>query len=79
MLSDLQYQSFQLSQDDQIRVQQSLVALEQHTRQILEFVFLHDLTQKQVAERMDISVITVSRHVKKGLNRLKVLLVSNDA
>ena len=78
ILPDRHYQSFQLSQEDQIRVQQSLVALEQHTRQILEFVFLHDLTQKQVAERMDISVITVSRHVKKGLNRLKVLLVSNE-
>jgi RNA polymerase sigma-B factor len=79
ILPDRHYQSFQLSQEDRIRVQQSLVALEQHTRQILEFVFLHDLTQKQVAERMDISVITVSRHVKKGLNRLKVLLVSNDS
>ncbi len=79
ILPDRHYQSFQLSQEDRLRVQQSLIALEQHTRQILEFVFLHDLTQKQVAERMDISVITVSRHVKKGLNRLKVLLVNNDS
>ncbi len=79
MLPDRQYQSFQLTQEDRLRVQQSLVALEQHTREILEFVFLHDLTQKQVAERMDISVITVSRHVKKGLNRLKMLLISNEA
>ncbi len=79
LLPDRHYQSFQLSQEDRLRVQQSLIALEQHTRQILEFVFLHDLTQKQVAERMDISVITVSRHVKKGLNVLKVMLVNNDA
>lgn len=79
LLPDRHYQSFQLSQEDRLRVQQSLVTLEQHTRQILEFVFLHDLTQKQVAERMDISVITVSRHVKKGLNVLKLMLVNNDA
>jgi RNA polymerase sigma-B factor len=79
LLPDRRYQSFQLSQDDQMRVQQSLVALEQHTRQILEFVFLHDLTQKQVAERMDISVITVSRHVKKGLNVLKLMMASNES
>jgi RNA polymerase sigma-B factor len=78
LLPDRHYQSFQLSQEDRLRVQQSLVSLEQHTRQILEFVFLHDLTQKQVAERMDISVITVSRHVKKGLNVLKLMLVNND-
>ena len=79
LLPDKHYQSFQLSQEDRLRVQQGLVSLEQHTRQILEFVFLHDLTQKQVAERMDISVITVSRHVKKGINVLKVMLVNNDA
>ncbi len=79
LLPDRHYQSFQLYQEDRLRVQQSLIALEQHTRQILEFVFLHDLTQKQVAERMDISVITVSRHVKKGLNVLKLMLVNNDA
>ena len=79
LLPDRHYQSFQLSQEDRLRVQQSLIALEQHTRQILEFVFLHDLTQKQVAERMDISVITVSRHVKKGLNVLKVMLGNHDA
>jgi RNA polymerase sigma-B factor len=78
LLPDRHYQSFQLSQEDRLRVQQSLVSLEQHTRQILEFVFLHDLTQKQVAERMDISVITVSRHVKKGLNVLKVMMVNNE-
>jgi RNA polymerase sigma-B factor len=79
LLPDRHYQSFQLTQEDRMRVQQSLVSLEQHTRQILEFVFLHDLTQKQVAERMDISVITVSRHVKKGLTSLKSMLVNNDA
>ena len=78
LLPDRHYQSFQLSQEDRLRVQQSLVSLEQHTRQILEFVFLHDLTQKQVAERMDISVITVSRHVKKGLNVLKLMMVNGE-
>jgi len=34
-------------------------------------VFLHDLTQKQVAEQLGISVVTVSRRVKKGLDLLK--------
>lgn len=78
ILPDRHYQSFQLSQEDRLRVHQGLVKLEQHTRQILEFVFLHDLTQKEVAERLDISAITVSRHVKKGLNSLKVMLANND-
>ncbi|MBF2067216.1 MAG: RNA polymerase sigma factor SigF [Calothrix sp. C42_A2020_038] len=74
LVPDNNYRSFQLAQEDQIRLQQALVQLEQRTREVLEFVFLHDLTQKQVAERMGISVVTVSRRVKKGLDLLKNLM-----
>jgi RNA polymerase sigma-B factor len=77
-LTDPQYRSFQLVEEDQQRLKQGLVALEQHTRQILEFVFFYDLTQKQVAERMNISVITVSRHVKKGIGALQEALNENN-
>ena len=78
IVPDSQYRSFQLAQEDQIRLQQALVQLEQRTREILEFVFLHDLTQKEVAERLDISVVTVSRRVKKGLDLLKQEMVGRD-
>jgi RNA polymerase sigma-B factor len=71
LLPDTQYRSFQLAQEDQIRLQQALVQLEQRTRDVLEFVFLHDLTQKETAERLGISAVTVSRRVKKGLKLLK--------
>jgi RNA polymerase sigma-B factor len=78
IVPDSQYRSFQLAQEDQIRLQQALVQLEHRTREILEFVFLHDLTQKEVAERLDISVVTVSRRVKKGLDLLKQEMVGTD-
>ncbi|MBD2179901.1 RNA polymerase sigma factor SigF [Planktothrix sp. FACHB-1355] len=79
LVPDPRYRSFQLAQEDQIRLQQALVQLEKRTREILEFVFLQDLTQKEVAERLDISVVTVSRRVKKGLDSLKQLMGgSND-
>jgi RNA polymerase sigma-B factor len=74
LVIDHRYRSFQLAQEDQIRLQQALVQLEKRTREVLEFVFLHDLTQKQVAEHLGISVITVSRRVKKGLELLKHLM-----
>jgi RNA polymerase sigma-B factor len=77
-LPDLHYRSFQLCEDDRQRLKQGLVSLEQHTRQILEFVFFYDLTQKEVAEKMNISVITVSRHVKKGVGVLKSFLNDSD-
>lgn len=71
LLPDSRYRSFQLAQEDQIRLQQALVQLENRTREVLEFVFLYDLTQKETAERLGISAVTVSRRVKKGLKLLK--------
>ncbi|MCT7948669.1 RNA polymerase sigma factor SigF [Ancylothrix sp. C2] len=71
IVPDNHYRSFQLAQEDVIRLQQALATLEDRTRKILEFVFLYDLTQKETAERMGISAVTVSRRVKKGLDTLK--------
>ncbi|MBM0740486.1 RNA polymerase sigma factor SigF [Phormidium sp. CLA17] len=78
LVPDTQYRSFQLAQEDQMRLQQSLAHLEKRTRQILEFVFLHDLTQKETAERLGISAVTVSRRVKKGLELLQRLMIGAD-
>jgi RNA polymerase sigma-B factor len=78
LMPDPQYRSFQLAQDDQIRLQQALVNLEQLTRQVLEFVFLHDLTQKETAARLGISSVTVSRRVKKGLESLKSMMAGQE-
>jgi len=78
MVPDQQYRSFQLAQEDQLRLQQALVELEQRTHEVLKFVFFYDLTQKEVAERLGISVVTVSRCVKKGLATLKRSMAGND-
>ncbi|MBW4666892.1 MAG: RNA polymerase sigma factor SigF [Cyanomargarita calcarea GSE-NOS-MK-12-04C] len=78
LVPDNRYRSFQLAQEDQMRLQQALFQLEQRTREVLEFVFLQDLTQKQVAERLGISVVTVSRQVKKGLDSLKQLMGTSE-
>jgi len=78
LVPDSRYRSFQLAQEDQIRLQQALTQLEKRTRQILEFVFLHDLTQKETAERLGISAVTVSRRVKKGLEMLQGLMNSPE-
>ncbi|MBP0029973.1 RNA polymerase sigma factor SigF [Roseofilum reptotaenium CS-1145] len=76
LVPDHRYRSFQLAMEDQIRLQQALVNLEDRTRKVLEFVFLYDLTQKETAERMGISAVTVSRQVKKGLERLKKVMMT---
>jgi RNA polymerase sigma-B factor len=77
LLPDRQYRSFQLAQEDQIRLQGALSQLEQRTSEVLEFVFFHDLTQKETAELLGISAVTVSRQVKKGLIALQALMGSS--
>ncbi|NES96253.1 MAG: RNA polymerase sigma factor SigF [Desertifilum sp. SIO1I2] len=78
LVPDNRYRSFQLAQEDCLRLQQALVQLEKRTRDVLEFVFLQDLTQKEAAERLGISAVTVSRRVKKGLDSLKSLLAGTE-
>lgn len=74
LLPDSHYRSFQLAQEDWMRLQQALSQLEKRTREVVEFVFLQDLTQKETAERLGISSVTVSRQVKKGLKHLQVIM-----
>jgi RNA polymerase sigma-B factor len=78
LVPDGRYRSFQLAQEDQIRVQQALAKLEDGTRKVLEFVFLYDLTQKETAERLGISSVTVSRRVKKGLSALQKMMSGGE-
>lgn len=78
LVPDSRYRSFQLAQEDQIRLQQALGKLEEGTRKVLEFVFLYDLTQKETAERLGISSVTVSRRVKKGLSSLQKMMAGGE-
>lgn len=71
LVADPKNRSFHLVYEDRVRLQQALAELEDRTRNVLEFVFLHDLTQKETAKMLGISVVTVSRQLKKGLNLLK--------
>ncbi|MGK7908526.1 MAG: sigma-70 family RNA polymerase sigma factor, partial [Synechococcus sp.] len=79
LVPDARYHSFQLAQEDRIRLRQAMSHLEERTRNILELVFLHDLTQKETAARLNVSAVTVSRQVKKGLQQLTHLLGQEEA
>jgi len=78
LVADPKHRSFHLVYEDKVRLQQALGELEDRTRNVLEFVFLHDLTQKETAKVLGISVVTVSRQLKKGLNLLKKSMAENS-
>jgi RNA polymerase sigma-B factor len=76
LVTDQKYQSFQLAQEDNLRLQQALDLLEDRTREVVEFVFLKEFTHREVAETLGISAVTVSRQLKKGLIALKKILAT---
>ncbi|MFQ3679912.1 MAG: sigma-70 family RNA polymerase sigma factor, partial [Pseudanabaenaceae cyanobacterium] len=76
LMPDRKYHSFQLAQEDSLRLHQALSTLEDRTREILEFVFIKEFTYREVADSLGISAVTVSRQVKKGLAALKHILTA---
>jgi RNA polymerase sigma-B factor len=66
--------NMQLQQDDKFRLQQALSLLEERTREIVEFVFIEDLPQREVAKILGVSAVTISRQLKKGLSTLRCVL-----
>jgi len=66
--------NLQLQQDDNFRLQQALALLEQRTREIVEFVFIEDMPQRDVAKMLGVSAVTISRQIKKGLSTLRCVL-----
>jgi len=76
LVQDTKYRSFQLAQEDNMRLHQALSHLEDRTREVVEFVFLKEFTHREVAEILGISAVTVSRQLKKGLTILKQVMTT---
>lgn len=76
LVQDHNYRSFQLAQEDSMRLHQALTHLEDRTREVVEFVFLREFTHREVAEILGISAVTVSRQLKKGITILKEIMTT---
>ena len=55
-------------------LQHALNQLEDKTREMIESVFLHQLSRQEVAQRIGVSPVTVTRRIKKGVEELVGLL-----
>lgn len=74
VVADRKYQDFVLAAEDRELIAQALRTLGDKTRQIVEFVFFYDLTQKETAKKLGISEMGVSRAVRSALIKLKDVL-----
>jgi RNA polymerase sigma-B factor len=73
-LPDMHYQHLQRLEEDRQQLQHALSQLESKTRAAIEFVFFSDLSRKEVAERIGVSPMTVTRRIQRGLEQMVAFL-----
>ncbi|HEY9723241.1 MAG TPA: sigma-70 family RNA polymerase sigma factor [Oscillatoriaceae cyanobacterium] len=69
-LVDNRYKSFQLRTEDQLALSMALGKLRAASREVIEFAFYDDLTQTEIAKKLGISQMQVSRRLKSALGEL---------
>ena len=73
-LPDTHYQNLQVLEEDRQQLQRAMSQLEDKTRQAIEFVFMNDLSRKEVAERIGVSPMTVTRRIHRGVQQMVAVL-----
>lgn len=73
-LPDIHYQTLQRLEEDRQLLQRALNQLEAKTRAAIEFVFFSDLSRKEVAERIGVSPMTVTRRIQRGMEQMVAFL-----
>lgn len=73
-LMDARSEIQQTNEEDRLELQHALNQLEDKTREMIESVFLHQLSRQEVAQRSGVSPVTVTRRIKKGIGELMNLL-----
>lgn len=77
-LADPHEQALQVREEERLHLQGAINQLEEKTRRTIEWVYLQDLSRKEVAKRIGTSPMTVTRHLKKGISQLQGLLNSHS-
>jgi RNA polymerase sigma-B factor len=78
MLPDGHYQVLQQFEEDRQQLQRALSQLEDKTRAAIELVFFSDLSRKEVAERIEVSPMTVTRRIQRGIQQMVTYLQPQD-
>lgn len=69
-LVDKRYSSFQLATEDALMLNSALAHLRGVSREVIEFAFYDDLTQTEIAKKLGISQMQVSRRLKTAIGEL---------
>jgi RNA polymerase sigma-B factor len=74
LMPDRKDQDKRIHEEERERINQALGSLGDRSRQVLEFVFFYDLSQKETASVLGLSEMGVSRALNSGLRKLKEIL-----
>lgn len=73
-LPDTHYQLMQHLEEDRQQLQRAMNQLEEKTQRAIEFVFISGLSRKEVAERIGVSPMTVTRRIQRGIDEMIAFL-----
>ncbi len=77
VVPDRRYQELFAASEDRELISQALKRLGERTRQIVEFVFFYDLSQKETAYVLGLSEMGVSRAVHSALKKLREIMAQD--
>ena len=78
-IPDINYQNYQSSQEDRIMLLESLKNLEPSLQEIIKLTYFDDLSQVEIAKKLNISQMQVSRKLKKATNLLHEMIEEKRA
>lgn len=77
-LIDNKYSEFQLIQEDRIMLSDAIKELDEGLKNVIEMSFFDDLSQIEIAQKLGISQMQVSRRLKKALAELFEIITSKQ-
>jgi RNA polymerase sigma-70 factor (ECF subfamily) len=63
--------------EDGTRVRSAVMKLNREQREVIEMAYFKGLTQQQISEKLHAPVSTVKARIRRGIIRLRKLVVSN--
>jgi len=73
-LPDLHYIVLQGLEEDRQQIQRAMNQLEEKTRSAIDYVFFKGMSRKEVAERIGVSPMTVTRRIQRGVEQMVAYL-----
>ena len=69
-LPDMRSQILQYAEEDRQQLQQAMSQLEEKTQIAMQYVFFEGLTRKEVAQKIGVSPMTITRWIKQGIREM---------